>query len=72
MSSIDNTRKWSISVYSGLLFFIIASPFLFKLVNQITTKLGVGIANDNGCPNMAGLLLHTVVFVLIVRLSMEN
>jgi len=68
----DNKKKWAISLYSALLFFIIASPLLYGLVNQLTTKVaGLSILDANGCPNMYGVVLHTLVFFLIVRLSME-
>ena len=68
----DNSKKWSISIYSGLLFFIIASPLLFKLVNKLTiSSINVSILDENGNPNMIGLLIHTLVFILIVRISME-
>jgi hypothetical protein len=68
----DNEKKWNISVYSGLLFFIIASPVLFRIVNNLTMNLsGTSIANEAGCPNMIGLILHALVFIIIVRISME-
>jgi hypothetical protein len=68
----DSDKKWSISFYSGLLFFIIASPALFRLVNEITMKFGgVSILTAEGNPNIVGYLLHTLVFILIVRISME-
>ena len=68
----DSEKKWSISMYSGLLFFIIASPVLFRLVNKLTMNLGnINILNEDGYPNVVGLMLHSIVFVLIVRISME-
>lgn len=69
--SIDSTKKWSISLYSAILFFVIASPMLFALVNSLTSKSGISIINQNGCPNLIGLVLHSIVFLLIIRLSME-
>lgn len=68
----DSDKKWSISMYSGLLFFIVASPVLFRLVNKLTMQLAsVNILNEDGYPNLIGLMLHSIVFVLIVRISME-
>jgi len=67
----NNDKKWTISFYSGLLFFIIASPALFRLVNSLTMRFGgVSILTDQGNPNIVGYLLHTIVFILIVRISM--
>ena len=68
----NSDKKWTISFYSGLLFFIIASPALFRIVNDLTTKFGgVSILTPEGNPNILGYLIHSLVFVLIVRISME-
>lgn len=63
--------KWVVSIISGLLFLLIASPFMFQVVNGMTSSFGLTIASPGGCPNMAGLVLHTVVFILVVRLLMR-
>ena len=63
--------KWIVSIISGLLFLLIASPFLFKTVNSLTQSVGLTIASPFGCPNTAGLLLHSIVFILVVRLLMR-
>jgi len=68
----NSEKKWNISIYSGVLFFIIASPVLFRLVNQLTTNFGgISILNNDGYPNIVGLILHSLVFIIIVRISME-
>lgn len=61
-------RKMRISIFAGILFLIIASPQLFKVMRQV---LGDWVASPAGCPTQQGLLLHTVVFVLLTRLSMN-
>ena len=63
--------KWIVSIIAGLLFLLIASPFLFSAVNSITSSFGMTIASKDGCPNLGGLLLHSIVFMLIVRLLMR-
>jgi len=69
-----STEKWNISLYSGAIFFLIASPFLFEFVNNLFSRFipqfNLVIAN-NGCPTMLGLFIHSIVFVLVTRLSME-
>lgn len=65
-----SSTKWLISLYSGILFLLIASPVAFKSVNYITSKLGLPILAFDGKPTTMGYLLHMIVFVLIVRLSM--
>lgn len=55
--------KFVISVISALLFFIVANPSTFIIVRRI---LGGWVSSPNGCPSIAGLALHTVVFLLVV------
>lgn len=66
----SNQDKWIVSIVAGLLFLVIASPFLYGIVNSFTSSFGLVIASPDGCPNMAGLIVHAIVFVLIVRLLM--
>ena len=66
----DNREKWMASLMAGVLFLVIASPYLYKAVNSLTSRLGLEIASANGCPNVYGLLIHTVVFTLVVRALM--
>jgi hypothetical protein len=65
-----NESKWLISLYSGILFLIIASPMAFKAVNYFTSMLKLPILDYDDKPNVFGYLLHAIVFILIVRLSM--
>jgi hypothetical protein len=55
--------KFVISVISALIFFIVANPSTFIIMRRI---LGAWVSSPNGCPSIAGLTLHTVVFLLIV------
>lgn len=68
----SNLDKWFISLRTAILFIIVSSPFLYKLVNQTVGKLfGFSIASTSGCPTYGGLFLHTVVFALLLRAIME-
>jgi hypothetical protein len=49
--------KVKYSLYSALIFFLVANPTTFRVVNSLIPGVAV-----NGCPTAAGLLLHTVVF----------
>lgn len=55
-------QKFLISLMSALLFFLIASPEMFQLVRRV---FGNWVASPTGCPSTAGLLLHSVVFLLV-------
>lgn len=68
----ENENKWLGSLYAALLFLIIANPLTFKLVNSVTSLVGLKIVEKGtGCPNIVGLLLHAVVFGLLTRAIME-
>ena len=67
--NLTEGQKWLICLYSGLLFLLIASPFMYQLTNKVTSMTGFE-TSVNGCPNLYGLLLHGVVFLLLVRFLM--
>lgn len=66
----SNGEKWLISVICGLLFLLMASPFLFTFVNDLFQKTGLTFATPSGCPTDLGLVFHAVVFIFIIRLIM--
>jgi hypothetical protein len=70
--AVSSTSKWLISAMSGLIFFIVASPFLFNLTQRFIAKpLGLAFIDSQG-PTYLGIAVHAVVFFLIVRLMMVN
>lgn len=54
-----NGQKWWASVLLGLLFFIISSPSAYDI-----TGLGCGKVETP----LLGLIIHTIIFILIVRI----
>ena len=66
---LNETDKWMISVFSALIFILIASPFMFKLTGSIFASMGLTIQHD-GCPNWIGIIIHSIVFAILIRLSM--
>jgi hypothetical protein len=69
--SYTSKDKWIIALVGGLLFMLIASPFLFQAVNTLTSMIGLQISDTQGCPNIGGLMLHTIVFILFTRLLLR-
>lgn len=67
MHKLSSSQKWIASLVSAFLFFVIASPMMYKFVNSITTKIGFSTASEDGLPNVGGLILHSLVFLLIIR-----
>ena len=62
-------EKMKISLFSGLLFYIIANAQTFKVMSNL---LGRWVADAAGCPTLAGVLLHSAVFVLVIYLTMNG
>lgn len=57
-SSLTQALKVKYSLWSALLFLVIASPFVYGITSKI---LGSWVA-VRGCPTVAGLLLHSAVY----------
>ena len=71
------TPKVKHAVVLALLFFVVSSPYTYKLVDQVVSTLAgnlfpslahlVKIA-ESGCPTTYGLVVHSVVFGLVAYL----
>jgi hypothetical protein len=56
---------------AGLLFMLFASPFFFAALNNGTSLFGLEVANMAGCPNLGGVVLAAVLYMLLTRLLMR-
>lgn len=63
--------KWLIAILAGILFIVIGSPWLYRIVNSILGPLGLRTSDEEGCPTGLGLVIHGLVFAIIVRLMMR-
>lgn len=64
--------KWIVSILAGILFLLISCPMAFRLSNSVIYYItGISLLTKDGCPNMIGIILHTIIFILIVRLLMR-
>jgi hypothetical protein len=68
--SPSSSQKWQISLFSALIFLLVVNPYTYNLTNSLLGGI-IGPIARNGCPTMVGLLLHTVVYILLVRYSMD-
>lgn len=67
-SSPTNSQKWLAAFLLGLIFGIVSSPASYYATSYVTTSLG-GIPLTNGIgPNFAGLAVHSIIFMIIVRI----
>jgi len=60
-------KKWLTALVFGLFFFVLSSGLAYHVSSSFTQALG-GIPLARGGPNLAGLLVHSLIFVLLVRL----
>ncbi len=63
--------KWQISLFSALIFILVVHPMTYKLTQKLFGDLLGRISDASGCPTTIGLALHTIVYILLVRASME-
>jgi len=66
----SSSEKWNISLFSLLIFIIIVNPYTYELTNSLLKTL-VGPLVVGGCPTTTGLVIHSIVYLLLVRGSMD-
>jgi hypothetical protein len=68
------SRKTQAALTAALLFYVISSPFTYRLVDQVVGNIVGAIAPqltsmfkiaEAGCPTNYGLLVHAAVFGLV-------
>ena len=64
---MNHEQKWVKALWLAVVFVILSLPWTYKAVNKLTRMLSVRILDMNGCPNLKGVLLHGLVFLLVVR-----
>lgn len=64
--------KWQISLFSALIFLLVVHPMTYQLTQKLLGGILGKIADPSGCPTTIGLALHTIVYILLVRASMER
>lgn len=62
----NNNDKWRFSIMGGLIVLLIFNNYTFQLTNSIFGN----VLTRRNCPTLFGYVLHTFVYILLVRLSM--
>lgn len=69
MPSPTDLQKLQISAFQGLLFYIVANPITFRVVDGLVTSLTGPYTRfrifENGVPTGFGLLVHAAVFFAV-------
>lgn len=63
--------KWKITIFSAFIFLLVIHPQMYKLTQQVFGNILGKISEANGCPTTRGIILHTIVYILLVRGSMD-
>jgi len=69
--SASSSAKWRITLFSAFLFLLVVNPYTYKLTDKLLGGLVGKLAEGNGCPTSVGLFIHTIVYILLVRGSMD-
>ena len=67
----SSNKKWQISIFSALIFVLVIHPYTYIFTQTLLGSLVGKIADINGCPTTLGLIIHTIVYILLVRGSMD-
>lgn len=68
---VSNSDKWVIAIIIGIIFFILATSFLFRCSNYIFRGFGLPTCTPSGKPTIAGLIIHAIIFIVLVRILMH-
>ncbi len=58
--------KAKYSFYSTLVFFLVANPETYKLVQKVFGTFGWSLAGPGGCPTPYGLFFHSILFFVVI------
>jgi len=59
--ALSEGLKFKYSLYTTLLFFVLASPTSFRISSRL---FGGSVSSPSGCPTAVGFALHTFVFLV--------
>ena len=69
--SDSSYKKWQISFFSAFIFILVIHPYTYMFTQKMLGGLSGKIADSSGCPTSVGLLIHSILYILLVRGSMD-
>jgi len=64
-------KKWQISIFSALIFVLVIHPYTYMFTQKLLGGLLGKIADGSGCGTSLGVIIHTILYILLVRGSMD-
>lgn len=64
---LSNGQKWWMAIMLGIVFALLSLPFMYIVLDYLFCPL-FGKIYKGGGPSLAGILLNTIIFILVVRL----
>jgi hypothetical protein len=69
--SDSSYKKWQISIFSAFIFILVIHPYTYMFTQKLLGGFVGKIADSHGCATYLGLFIHTIVYILLVRGSMD-
>jgi hypothetical protein len=64
-------KKWQISIFSAFIFILVVNPYTYILIQKILGGVFGKIADNNGYKKILVLIIQTILYILLVRGSMD-
>ena len=61
--------KIKYSFFSALIFFLLSSPMMYQFMQNMYGTNFI-VSDEKGCPSNQGLLLHTLIFFVLILITM--
>jgi hypothetical protein len=67
--TVTSSMKWWLSIFLGILAFLIFFGGTYNVTNSIWVSLGLpSFLYGPGCPTVGAVVIHAIIFALIIRL----
>jgi hypothetical protein len=70
-SPLTKRDKWIIAGSIALLFFLLSCPLTYIFMQKLLGFTTLKFSYDYGCPTFLGLIVHSLLFLAIVKIIMR-
>jgi hypothetical protein len=69
--ALESSDKWRFTLYTVVILVVLFNSWTFSTMDSILGPFLGRIATGNGSPTPLGFAVHTLVFTLVLRYSMD-